>query len=423
MALNGKNILLGVTGSIAAYKAIDLTSMLRKEGADPHIVMTQSACRFAAPAAFETISRNPVHLDAFDDARWEPEHTRLADDADLAAVIPATANMIAKFAHGIADDLLSTLLTAVRCPVLVAPAMNVHMYESPIAQANLRALTDLGVVVAEPETGQLACGYEGVGRLQSVERLLEALKGLEARSFYRSGVKRDMAGLRALITAGPTREPVDPVRFVSNRSSGKMGYAMAEAAHARGAQVTLVSGPVGLPVPRGVEYAPAETAREMLDAVMRRIDTADIAVFAAAVADYEPVEAAADKIKKEQDLLTLTLRKTPDIALEAGRAKGNRFLIGFAAETNALPKSGVQNARRKLTEKNLDMIVLNDITQQGAGFDVDTNIVTLLDRKGGRTDLPLMSKRAAAHRIFDAALSHLPGEIKDEQTDADRSRP
>ncbi len=414
MALDGKNILLGVTGSIAAYKAIDLTSMLRKEGADPHIVMTPSACRFAAPAAFETISRNPVHLDAFDNARWEPEHTRLADDADLAAVIPATANIIAKFAHGIADDLLSTLLTAVRCPVLVAPAMNVHMYESPITQANLRALTGLGVVVAEPETGPLACGYEGVGRLQSVERLLEALKHLEARSFYRSGVKRDMAGLRALVTAGPTREPLDPVRFISNRSSGKMGYAIAEAAHARGAEVTLVSGAVGLPAPRGVEYASAETAREMLDAVMRRIAAVDVAVFAAAVADYEPIEAAPDKIKKGQDRIALTLQKTPDIALEAGRADGNRFLIGFAAETNALPQGGVQNARRKLTEKNLDMIVLNDVTQPGAGFDVDTNIVTLLDRQGGRTDLPLMPKRAAAHRILDAAIS---------QMNADRSRP
>ena len=407
MALNGKNILLGVTGSIAAYKAIDLTSMLRKEGADPHIVMTRSACRFAAPAAFETISRNPVHLDAFDDARWEPEHTRLADDADLAAVIPATANIVAKFAHGIADDLLSTLLTAVRCPVLVAPAMNVHMYESPMTQANLRALTELGVLVAEPERGQLACGYEGVGRLQPVERLLEALQDLEARSFYRSGVQRDMEGLRALVTAGPTREPLDPVRFISNRSSGKMGYAMAEAAQARGAQATLVSGAVGLPVPRGVEYAPAETARDMLDAVMRRIGAVDLAVFAAAVADYEPIEAAPDKIKKEKDQMNVALQKTPDIALEAGRADGKRYLIGFAAETNALPESGVRNARRKLTEKNLDMIVLNDVTQPGAGFDVDTNIVTLLDRNGGRTDLPLMPKRAAAHRILDAALLNI----------------
>ena len=223
MGLDGKNILLGVTGSIAAYKAIDLTSVLRKEGADVHVVMTRSSCRFAAPAAFETISRNPVHIDPFDNARWEPEHTRLADEADLAAVIPATANIIAKFAHGLADDLLSTLLTAVRCPVLVAPAMNVHMYESPISQSNLRILSGLGVVIAEPESGPLACGYEGVGRLQSTERLLEAVKRLAERSFYRAAALRDMEGLRVLVTAGPTREPLDPARLSATAPPARWG--------------------------------------------------------------------------------------------------------------------------------------------------------------------------------------------------------
>ena len=409
MPLQGKNILLGVTGSIAAYKAIDLASMLRKEDADVHVVMTESACRFAAPGAFETITRNPVHIDPFDSARWEPEHTRLADNADLAAVAPATANAIAKFAHGIADDLLSTLLTAARCPVLIAPAMNVHMYNSPATQANLRALTALGVAVAEPETGPLACGYDGQGRLQPPERLLEAIRKLPETSTYRlrdrgeTGMKRDMEGLQALVTAGPTREPIDPARFLSNRSTGKMGYALAEAAQARGAAVALVSGPTHLPTPLGVERIDVNTAREMRRAVLSRIDDADIAVFAAAVADYEPAEYSAEKLKKTDGGMTIRLQKTDDIARLAGQRPGKRFLIGFAAET----ENRIENAERKLRGKNLDMIVLNDIGADGAGFEADTNIVTLIHRNGKRTDAPILPKIAVAHRIFDAALPNM----------------
>lgn len=402
MAVRGKNIVLGVTGSIAAYKAADLIGRLRKAGADVRIVMTDAATRFVTPTTLATLSRNPVSRDQFDDSRWEPEHTALADSADLFVVAPATANSIAKMAHGIADDLLSTLLVAARCPTLVAPAMNVHMYESAVVQENLRKLAARGVAIADPEYGMLACGYEGQGRLRSVDVLLTDIERLAENSTYSPGgppTPRDLEGLRVLVTAGPTREPLDPVRFISNRSTGKMGYAIAAEAASRGAHVTLVSGPTALDAPGGVERVDVGTAREMRDATVRAFEEADVAILSAAVADYEADEVAEHKIKKGDGPLTLTLRRTPDIAAELGARKGARTLVAFAAET----QDALANARAKMRRKNADLIVLNDITRPGAGFGTDTNLVTILADDGESQELPLLSKREVAAHILDAA--------------------
>ena len=404
MAVTGKNIVLGVTGSIAAYKAADIAGGLRKAGADVHVVLTDSATRFVTPTTLATISRNPVHRDQFDDSRWEPGHTALADEADLFVIAPATANIIAKTAHGIADDLLSTLLVAARCPTLLAPAMNVHMYESAVVQENLRKLRDRGVAIADPEYGMLACGYEGQGRLRSVDVLLADVNAMADASTYSPGgahAEGDMAGLRVVVTAGPTREALDPVRFISNRSTGKMGYAVAAEAAYRGANVTLVSGPTNLAAPAGVERVEVQSARDMRDATMQAFENADIAVLTAAVADYEAAEIADRKIKKGEGPLTLALRRTPDIAVELGARKGGRFIVAFAAETN----DALANAREKLQRKNADLIVVNDITQPGAGFGVDTNLVTILDADGATEELPLLSKRAVAAHILDAVCA------------------
>jgi phosphopantothenoylcysteine decarboxylase/phosphopantothenate--cysteine ligase len=401
MAVSGKNIVLGVTGSIAAYKAADIAGGLRKAGADVHVVLTDSATRFVTPTTLATISRNPVHQDQFDDARWEPGHTALADEADLFVIAPATANIIAKMAHGIADDLLSTLLVAARCPTLVAPAMNVHMYESVVVQDNLRKLRERGVSIADPEYGMLACGYEGQGRLRSVEVLLADVNAIADASTYTPGGAHgagDMEGLRVIVTAGPTREALDPVRFISNLSTGKMGYAVAAEAVARGADVTLISGPTNLASPAGVTRVDVQSAREMRDATTRAFESADIAVLSAAVADYEAAEIADRKIKKGDGPLTLTLRRTPDIAAELGACKGDRLIVAFAAETD----DPLPNAREKLRRKNADLIVVNDITQPGAGFGGDTNIVTIIADDGTVDELPLLSKRQVAVRIFDA---------------------
>ena len=365
------------------------------------VVLTDSATRFVTPTTLATISRNPVHQDQFDDARWEPGHTALADEADLFVIAPATANIIAKMAHGIADDLLSTLLVAARCPTLIAPAMNVHMYESAVVQENLHKLRDRGVFVADPEYGMLACGYEGQGRLRSVDVLLADVNAMADASTYSAGgvhAAGDMQALRVVVTAGPTREALDPVRFISNRSTGKMGYAVATEAAARGAHVTLVSGPTHLAVPAGVERVDVQSARDMRDAAMQAFESADVAVLSAAVADYEAAEIADRKIKKGEGALTLTLRRTPDIAAEMGDRKGDRFIVAFAAET----ENALANAREKLRRKNADLIVVNDITQPGAGFGVDTNLVTILADDGATEALPLLSKREVAARILDA---------------------
>jgi len=404
MPLRGKNVLLGVTGGIAAYKAVDLASRMRAAGADVRVVMTQNATKFVAPLTFATISRHPVGLDTFDESRWEPEHTALADESDLFVVAPATANILAKFAHGIADDLLTTLYLAIRCPTLVAPAMNAFMYEHPAVQHNLRLLRERGVVISGPDYGMLACGYEGFGRLKAVDALFADVERLAATSTYVRGVaspKRDYTGLHVVITAGPTREPLDPVRFLSNRSSGRMGYALAERAARRGARVTLISGPTHLEPPGGVERVEVVRAREMHEATLRLAEDADIVILSAAVADYEPETVAPQKIKKQDETMTLTLRKTPDIARSLGERKGNRILVGFAAET----EDGIENARRKLAEKNLDLIVLNDVTQEGAGFETTTNIVTLLRPNGEVKALPRLPKTEVAEVILDVALT------------------
>jgi phosphopantothenoylcysteine decarboxylase/phosphopantothenate--cysteine ligase len=363
--------------------------------------MTRNATEFLAPLTLSTLSRHPVHLDSFDTSRWEPEHTALADDADLFIVAPATANVLAKFAHGLADDLLSTLYLAIRCPTLLAPAMNAFMYEHPAMQENIARLKERGIVFSGPDYGMLACGYEGPGRLKDVDALFADIERLALTSTYVKGVystTRDFAGRRLVVTAGPTREPLDPVRFLSNPSSGKMGYAIANEAARRGAEVVLVSGPTALDAPPGVRRVSVTTAREMHAVTLEAAEGADAVVLSAAVADYEPTTTAPQKLKKTDGTLTLTLRKTPDIAQDLGAQKGTRLLVGFAAETEHV----LDHAREKLRRKNLDLIVLNDVTQPGAGFETDTNLVTLLWADGRAEELPLLPKQEVAGRILDA---------------------
>lgn len=399
--LKGKLITLGVTGSIAAYKAAELASLLSKAGADVHVIMTASAQKFVAPATFATLTGNPVQTDLFAGTdglggAGGPllPHIELAK-ADLLVVAPATANILAKAAHGLADDLLSAALLAAPGPVLFCPAMNVHMYRNPATQANLAALKKYGHHVLEPGKGPLACGETGEGRLPEPPEIVAEIARL-------LGPAKDLQGLSVLVTAGGTREPIDPVRFLSNRSSGKMGYALAGAAAARGADVTLVTAPTALAVPGGVKAVLVETAQQMFEAVLEHFPRADIVIKAAAVADYRPARTAAQKIKKEGETLVIELVKNPDILLELGRLKKpGQVLVGFAAETENL----LANARRKLEEKNVDLLVANDVIRPGAGFGADTNLVKLIYRDGRVVDLPLMKKTELAHRILDAALA------------------
>lgn len=395
-ALDGKTVVLGVTGGIAAYKSCEVVSRLRKAGAGVHVIMTHNACQFVAPLTFETLSNNPCVTDTFDrPERWEVEHVALAKQADLFLIAPATANIMAKMAHGIADDMLSTTVLATRAPILAAPAMNTGMWENAATRENLRILKDRGVCFIGPEGGLLACGDVGAGRMSEPAQIVEKCVEMLTRA-------RDMQGLRVLVTAGPTREAVDPVRFLTNRSSGKMGYAIAEAAALRGAEVTLVTGPVQLAVPAGVRSVPVQSTEELLGAMLERCPDQDIVIQAAAPADYKPEEAAPQKLKKQGDgRLTLKLVPTPDVAKAVGeRKKPGQTLIGFAAETERL----TDNALKKLDGKNLDMIVANDVTKPGAGFDVDTNIAEFITREG-REELPLMTKRALADKILDRALA------------------
>ncbi|MEW6425998.1 MAG: bifunctional phosphopantothenoylcysteine decarboxylase/phosphopantothenate--cysteine ligase CoaBC [Bacillota bacterium] len=395
----GKLITLGVTGSIAAYKAAELASLLAKAGADVHVVMTAGAQKFVAPATFAALTGNPVHTDMFAGAAGAGgspfPHIELAK-AHLLVVAPATANILAKAARGVADDLLSTAILAARGPVLFCPAMNVHMYRNPATRANIAVLREYGYCVLEPGAGRLACGEEGEGRLPEPAEIVAEIARLLG------GPAKDLQGLSVLVTAGGTREPLDPVRFISNRSSGKMGYALARAAAARGADVTLVSAPTALPVPAGVRVVPAETAQQMFAAVLEHFPQADLVLKAAAVADYRPARPAEQKIKKEGETLVLELTRNPDILLELGRCKKpGQVLVGFAAETENL----LANARRKLAEKNVDLLVANDVTRPGAGFGADTNIVKLIYRDGKVVDLPLLEKTVLADRILDAALA------------------
>ena len=394
MALAGRTIVVGVSGGIAAYKACELVRLLGQAGATVRVVMTGNAQHFVTALTLQTLSGRPVATDTFSlTQESEIGHIRLADEADAVLLAPATANVIGKLAAGIADDLLTTVLMATRSPVVIAPAMNVHMYEHPILQANITRLRSAGYRFVEPQEGYLACGYEGRGRLADPSDIIEELKVALA--------SKDLAGEDVLVTAGPNREPLDPVRFISNRSTGKMGFALARVARRRGAAVTLVSGPTSLEAPRGVTLRLAERAEEMYRAVMEHYAAATIVLMAAAVADYRARQVAKEKVKKGRGPLTLELERNVDIACELGKAKGGRVLVGFATETEDV----VGNARRKLSEKNLDLIVANDVTQEGAGFAGDTNIVTLIDRAGNVEPLPLMTKEDVAGVILDRVIA------------------
>jgi phosphopantothenoylcysteine decarboxylase / phosphopantothenate---cysteine ligase len=392
LMLKGKTIILGVCGGIAAYKAVELLRLYVKAGCDVHVVMTAGAREFVTPLTFQTLSGNAVHTDLFNlYQEKEIGHISLADRADLFVVAPATANVIGKVASGIADDLLTTTIMATRAPVLFVPAMNVNMWENPIYRRNQQVLEGLGYRFLEPAAGFLACGWEGKGKLPEPAAIFE-----ETCAALTPG---DLVGKTVLVSAGPTREEIDPVRFLSNYSSGKMGYAIARAARDRGARVMLVSGPTSLVIPCEVEGYAVASARQMHQAVIERATQADIIIMAAAVADYRPSAREGKKIKKGQvGEMVIKLEKNPDILAELGTMKKEgQILVGFAAETNDL----VANARKKLEEKNLDLIVANDVTQEGAGFDSETNIVRFIFRDSEMEDLPQLSKSEVAHRILD----------------------
>lgn len=388
--LMGKHVLLGVTGGIAAYKSAELVRQFIKEGCSVKVIMTRHATAFITPLTLQTLSGNPVFMDMFSLIReHDIAHIALAQEADIVVVAPATANIIGKMAAGLADDLLTTVVLAAKAPILICPAMNTNMYENPIVRENMQKLAVRGCRIMDAAAGELACKAEGSGRLPDINDIME-----EARSLL---TEKDLAGIRILVTAGPTREPFDPVRFISNYSSGKMGYALAVSAGRRGADVTLVSGPSALPAPSGVNVVHVSSALEMREAVMKHFHAADVVIKSAAVADYRPSSRADNKIKKRGGPLTLTLEKNPDILAELGQIKGGRILIGFAMESEDL----VENAQTKLMKKNLDLIVANDVGQSGAGFQTDTNIVKILDRAGGMEELPLMDKMDVAGRILD----------------------
>jgi len=387
-------LVLGVTGGIACYKAVELVRLLVKDGFVVQVIMTRGAMEFVTPLTFQTLSGMPVATETFNlTQESEIGHINLADSADLFVIAPATANVIGKVAAGIADDLLTTVLMATKAPVLIAPAMNIHMYENPILQENVRKLRRLGYHFIEPAEGYLACGYEGKGRLPEPEKILEEIRRLLK--------KKDLVGEKLLITAGPNREPLDPVRYLSNRSSGKMGYALARAAIRRGAEVALISGPTELEPPAGARLTSVTTAAEMRHAVLEEFSECTAVIMAAAVSDYRPVDFARKKIKRGKGPIELRLEPNPDILKEISARKNGKMLVGFAAETGEL----VANAAKKLKDKNLDMIVANDVSEAGAGFDVDTNVATILDRAGTVRSLPLMSKDELAEQILDHLLA------------------
>ncbi len=397
MTLSGKQIVLGVTGSIAAYKAVLLLRELTARGAEVTVVMSANAEHFVGALTFRTLSGRPVLSSLFDPQSEEAvEHVALAERADAFVVAPATANLLAKAAHGIADDFLTTLLLATRCPVLMAPAMDGGMWDHAAVQANVETLRERGVTVLEPEAGALASGLSGRGRLPEVPTLVEAVERALTP-------QRDLAGERVLVTSGPTREPIDPVRYLSNRSSGKMGHAVASAALRRGAEVVLISGPTTLQPPPGAVYVPVQTAEEMREASLQHLASASVVIKAAAVADYRVERPSATKIKSggKDEGLTLSLVANPDILKELAQRKGGAFLVGFAAETNDVRK----HAAEKLRAKGVDLLVVNDVSQQGIGFDAEDNQVLLLDRWGGTLELPRMSKLEVAHAILDRVLA------------------
>ena len=392
--LKGKTVLLGVSSSIAAYKAASLASLLVKQHANVHVLMTQNATRFISPMVFETLTGNKAPVDTFDRCfQFDVEHISLAKQADVVMVAPATANVAAKLAHGIADDMLTTTVLACKCPRLLSPAMNTQMYENPVTQDNLRILREYGWQVVEPASGHLACGDSGKGKLPEPEVLLDWILQTIAR-------EKDMAGLKVLVTAGPTQEALDPVRYLTNHSSGKMGYAIAKAAARRGAQVTLITGPTALERPRFVETVEIVSAEDMFREVTAQAPEQDIIIKAAAVADYTPVQVAQDKVKKSDNDLCIPLKRTQDILQTLGdHRREGQFLCGFSMETRDM----VENSRKKLEKKHVDMIAANNLKEAGAGFAVDTNLLTLITRDGEKS-LSLMSKDEAADVLLTEIL-------------------
>ena len=395
--LKGREILLGVTGGIAAYKAVELLREMTKRGANVHVVMTQNATRFITPLTFQTLSGNPVLHEMFrllEGSRIG--HVAMSDIAELMVIAPATANIIGKIANGIADDLLSTMVMALDVPVLFAPSMNVRMWQSPFVQHNVAKLKSYGYHFVGPAEGDLACGSTGRGRLAEIPEILEKIEDIFT--------KKDFKGQKVLVTAGPTLEPIDPVRYITNRSTGKMGFAVAKMARRRGAEVLLITGPNHLSLPRrDIPIIEVRSAREMYEAVMDHFSDYHVIIKTAAVADFRPKEVATEKIKKVDDHYLLELERNPDILKELGKRKGDRVLVGFAAETSQL----MENAQAKLREKNLDLIVANDVTQPGAGFAVDTNIVRIIDARGRVKNLPLLSKDEVADIVLDQVLKLL----------------
>ncbi len=405
--LKDKRIVLGITGGIAAYKSAELTREFIKKEAAVRVVMTKNAAEFITPLTLQTLSGHPVFTDMYAPLTdFDMAHISLAEYADVIVIAPATANIIGKIAAGMADDILTTTVLATKAPVLVCPAMNVNMYDNAIVKENISRLTARGYLFMVPGYGELACKTEGYGRLPEIPDIVEEVESILT--------PKDLQGEKILVTAGPTREPFDPVRYITNYSSGKMGYALAIAAKRRGAHVTLISGPTALPAPRDIKFVAVASAVDMKDAVMEHLDSATVVIKAAAVADYRPSLRSAAKIKKDGGGLDLQLERNPDIILEVGRKKGNRILVGFAVETENL----VENARSKMKKKNMDIIVANDVTKEGAGFGYDTNIIKILSPDGEIESIPLMSKMEVADRILDRVKKIITG-----RTSGPRRRP
>ncbi|WP_027307412.1 bifunctional phosphopantothenoylcysteine decarboxylase/phosphopantothenate--cysteine ligase CoaBC [Caloramator sp. ALD01] len=386
-----KNVVIGVSGGIACYKALDIVSRLKKKGINVYVIMTESATEFVAPLSFQSLSQNYVVVDMFEDPKtWEVEHISLAEKADVFVIAPATANVIGKIANGIADDMLTTTVMATKAPVLIAPAMNTNMYENKIVQRNIECLKSMGYYFIEPESGRLACGAVGKGKLAEPEKIVEYIEML----LYK---EKDLVGKNILITAGPTREDIDPVRFITNRSTGKMGYAIAKAARDRGANVTLITGPTDLTPPSFIDVVNVYSAEDMYRAVSDRFDKCDVLIMSAAVADYRPKEKSNIKIKKSDDDLKIELTRNKDILYEIKEKKSRQVVIGFAAETNDV----LENATKKIKKKNLDYIIANDVSQKDSGFGTDTNTIKIIDKFGNVKDYPNMSKLDVAHTILN----------------------
>ncbi|XOQ19027.1 MAG: bifunctional phosphopantothenoylcysteine decarboxylase/phosphopantothenate--cysteine ligase CoaBC [Sporanaerobacter sp.] len=396
MLLEGKNILVCVSGGIAAYKVVDVVSRLKKLNANVNVIMTKSATNFVAPLTFQTLSQNFVNVDMFEEPKtWEVEHISLAEKADLVLIAPATANVIGKIANGIADDMLTTVVMATKAKVIFAPSMNTHMYMNPIVKENMEKLKAYGYEFINANVGLLACGTYGEGRMAEPAEIVEYLKN----SFY----DKDLKGKKIVITAGPTIEPLDPVRYMTNFSSGKMGYALAKMAKNRGGDVVLITGPTNLCPPSGVKVVNINTTREMLNAIEKEFDDCHVLIKAAAPLDYRPEIVSDKKIKKGEEALELRFVRNPDIAMHFGKIKGEKIMVGFAAETNNL----IEYAKEKMAKKNFDFIVANDVSKEGAGFRTNTNIVNIIDKSGKVFEYPLMSKDELANIILDKVVELL----------------